>query len=418
MRERLIAAFVALAVGIIALYGIPRAYIVADLIETSETQRVVRLADFLAVLMEERDSVGDVTEDFLAPLLREGERITYTAPDGAVVSAGAAPAHDDIVSSAETPDGGIVEFSRSADVVSGRVEQAVMPVVVLGIVLMVASAFVAVLLARRLAQPFVRLAETARDMGHGGLRSTEDDLRIPEARAIDSALRSSADTLEQRIRREHEFAANASHQLRTPITALRLELEDLTLWPETPPSVREQLDHAIHEIDRLADAIAHLLQLARGGSPGTDDMRPLDEMILAAAERWSPHARRAGRQIVIANAPGALGTVPAPTTQILDVLIHNALTHGRGEVRLRGIPRAGYVAIQVSDEGPRPHGNAVFERRAEQRTATSGEGIGLALSAELAESLGGHLLLESAPHTTFSLILPVRERTDAPVTEQ
>ena len=84
------------------------------------------------------------------------------------------------------------------------------------------------------------------------------------------------------------------------------------------------------------------------------------------------------------------------------------LRHGRGEITVSGTRRAEYVTVQVSDEGPRPSGNQIFHRRPEQRSASSGERIGLALSAELAESLGGHLLLEGTATTRFSLILPAR----------
>ena len=95
------------------------------------------------------------------------------------------------------------------------------------------------------------------------------------------------------------------------------------------------------------------------------------------------------------------------------MLLHNAIKHGRGTITITAVRRAEYVTVQVADEGPRPSGNSIFQRRPEQRTATSGEGIGLSLSAELAESLGGHLLLDSSPTTRFSLILP-QQRSDTP----
>jgi signal transduction histidine kinase len=405
MRERLVLAFVALAVGIIALYGIPRAYIVADLIQTSEERRVVRLADFLAVLMAEREAESEVTEEFLEPLLIDGEHIVYVGADGTRVQAGEEPAPDDITSTAEVEGGGTVQFGRSDDVISGRVQEAVMPVVVIGIALMIGSAVVGILLARRLSRPFTRLAGVARDLGEGSLDVEPVDLRIPEARAIDRALRASATTLEQRIRREHEFAANASHQLRTPITALRLELEDLSLWPETPPPVREQLEHALREIDRLSDAIGQLLELARGGTPGADAWVPLAPMLDQAAQRWTPQAAAQQREIRVETTRVAAVNAPAPTTQILDVLLHNALQHGRGRVSVSAARANGYVTVSVADEGPRPSGNAIFQRTPGKSTG-GGEGIGLALSAELAEALGGHLLLDSSPTTRFSLILP------------
>lgn len=406
MRERLVIAFVALAVGIIALYGIPRAYMVADLVQSSEQRRVVRLADFLAVLMTEREAGNEVTEEFLEPLIVEGERITFTAADGRVVTAGVDPEPDDITATSELADGGTVEFSRSSEVIGERVQEALMPVVVIGVGLLLASAIVGVLLAGRLSDPFVRLAGTARELGRGRLSPPGDDLRIPEARAIDQALRTSAATLEDRIRREHEFAANASHQLRTPITALRLELEDLTLWKETTPEQRDQLEHAIQEIDRLSDAIGHLLDLARGGTPGADDWLPVDELLEDAADRWSAHADELDRTIeVVTTSELADAAAPAPAGQILDVLIHNALQHGRGDVTVSASTASAYVTVRVADEGERPIGNTVFQRTPGQST-NGGEGIGLALAAELAEALGGHLLLDSAPTTTFSLILP------------
>jgi signal transduction histidine kinase len=365
----------------------------------------VRLADFLAVLMAERETDSEVTEEFLLPMLKEGERVTFTDADGTVVQAGAAPAADDITSTADVDGGGTVEFSRSGEIIADRVQQAVMPVVVIGVVLLIVSAAAGILLARRLSRPFVRLASVARDFGTGALEHDTHDFRIPEARAIDEALRSSARTLEERIRREHEFAANASHQLRTPITALRLELEDLSLWPETSGPVREQLGHALREIDRLSDAIAELLELARGGTPGADEWVGLDGMLVQAGNRWRAQADTSRRSITVK--PDAVRSVnaPAPASQILDVLIHNALKHGKGRVTVSGAPGKGYVTVHVSDEGPRPHGNAIFQRTPGKSTA-GGEGIGLALSAELAEALGGHLLLESAAKTTFALILP------------
>ncbi|HEX5859361.1 MAG TPA: HAMP domain-containing sensor histidine kinase [Microbacterium sp.] len=414
MRERLVLAFVLLAVGIIALYGIPRAYIVADLIQSSEEQRVVRLSHFLAVLMAEREAEAPVTEEFLLPLLIEGEeRITYVSADGTTVQAGAEPAETDITSTADVAGGGTVEFSRAGAVISGRVQEAVMPVVTIGMALMAGSAVVGVLLARRLSDPFVRLAAVARDLGDGSLKLEPDDLRIPEARAIGTALHSSAELLEQRIRREHEFAANASHQLRTPITALRLELEDLSLWPETPPAVRDQLGHALREIDRLSDAIAHLLQLARGGKPGSGERVPLGAMLEDAARRWQASADAVDREIAVSTDGLGDATAPAPAAQILDVLIHNALQHGRGPVRLSASPASGYVTVQVADAGPRPRGNTIFQR-VPGKSTNGGEGIGLALSAELAEALGGHLLLESSKTTTFSLMLPYRPGPEAP----
>jgi signal transduction histidine kinase len=406
MRKRLILAFLILAVSIIALYGVPRALMVAEVVQTSQTERVDRIAELLAVVIAEREQSGPVTEEFLRPLLRHGESATYATADGRMLTIGT-PDEDGVRATAQVSgDGSIISVTKSNAALSERVAEVILPGILIGAALLVASVIAALLLAHVLSRPFVRLVEIARDLGRGNLRPERHPMKTPEARAIDEALRESAGTLERRIRREHEFAANASHQLRTPITALRLELEDLSLWPETPPKVGEQLEHALAEIDRLADAISQLLQLARGEAPGGGVTEPLDGAIRAAGERWSAQAASAGRMIRVEKVDAGLGSAATAASQIMDVLVHNALTHGRGTVTITGARRTDYVTVQVSDEGPRPSGNAVFQRSPEHRSATSGEGIGLALSAELAEALGGHLLLDSSPTTRFSLILP------------
>lgn len=409
MRKRLIITFVAIVVTIIGLYGIPRIFTLHQIVHSSEVGYTERMADLMSIVIAERIQIAEpVDQPFLDALVADGEGIRHVAADGTVAQAGAALGPDDITTTASVADGGTVTFIRSAEAVSNRLATTVAPVILVGIVLLLASTIIVVILAGRLARPFVRLVETAKELGHGGIRSEPVPTRIPEAAAIDRALRTSAETLERRIRREHEFAANASHQLRTPITALRLELEDLSLWGETPPSVRTQLEHAVKEIDRLADAITHLLALARGEEADVEATEPLEQMLRHTVGRWGSQAATAGRSIRLATLDPDLGVVPSAASQVFDVLLHNAIQHGQGTIGVSAVRRAEYVTVQVADEGPRPHGNSIFQRRPEQRTATSGEGIGLALSAELVESLGGHLLLEGDETTTFSVILPAR----------
>ena len=408
MRRRLIVAFVSMAVMIIALYGVPRAVMTAELVQSSQAQRVDRMAVLLSALVSERERVGPVTPDLFEALLRPEDGVTYVDADGDTVRFGASADADDLRKTVDVKGGGTLTVTRSGSYVTQLVSDAVTPVILIGVVLLFVSVLGAILLGRNLSRPFVKLAGTARELGTGGLSPEPEKYRFPEAAAIDRALRDSADTLERRIRREHEFAANASHQLRTPITAVRLELEDLSLWGETPPVVRAQLDHAVQEIDRLADAITQLLALARGEAAAESPSAPLEQTIRDAAERWRQQANATGRSIRTDTLDETLGSAPAAASQILDVLLHNAIKHGRGTITITAVRRAEYVTVQVADEGPRPSGNSIFQRRPEQRTATSGEGIGLALSAELAESLGGHLLLEGDETTRFSLILPAR----------
>ncbi|MEB2527216.1 sensor histidine kinase [Kocuria rosea] len=172
----------------------------------------------------------------------------------------------------------------------------------------------------------------------------------------------------------------------------------------------EQLDRALGELDRLSGTVTELLEHSRGRR--LERPVPVDLALLTAetAERWDRQAGAAGRTVTaMAPRPARVRTHPGLLQQILDVLIHNALRHGRGVVRVRARDARTHWAITVQDEGDRPADQGIFDRHVS--TGEGGEGIGLTVAAELAESLGGSLTLESAPTTTFLLRLPAAPST-------
>ena len=267
MRDRLIGALVGMTIAVVVLFSVPRAYVVANLVERQEERKVERSADLLAVLVAERQTDAEpVTSEFLEQTLNEAEYVEYVAPDGSTVSAGQpAPGDDsDITVTHELPEGGELTMARSGTLVEERVSDALLPLVVVGLSLTVLAVVVGYFLARRMARPFTELADKADQLGEGRFDLDVPHYRVPEAEHIGTALRGAATQLDDLVRREREFAVNASHQLRTPITALRLEIEDVTLWPETPPQVADHLRGVLGELDRLSAAITELLDVARG----------------------------------------------------------------------------------------------------------------------------------------------------------
>lgn len=410
MRERLIAAFVGLTIAVVALYGIPRAYIVAEQVQQNEERKIERSLDLLAVLLVERSSdAAPITEEFLSRLLNEAERIEYVAPDGAsTIAAGALVSGEthDIVKSIPLENGGSVTLSRASDLIEQRIADAVLPVVLIGIALILGSVLLGLALARRLSRPFQDLARVADELGSGRFDVEVPHYRVPEAEEIAFALRSSTDALRELVRREHEFAANASHQLRTPVTALRLELEDLAMWPETPPVVAEELGRALRELDRLSETVTELLALARGQRLAAVASADLAAIVRDAEQRWAPAVKAERRCISVSTPDTPLPSLvpPGPVSQILDVLIENALRHGRGPIAVSAVDRGTHVELAVADRGPRPSDQGIFAR-ATRGDASAGEGIGLAVAQELATALGGHLLLAEGEATTFTLLL-------------
>lgn len=408
MRERLVIALVGLTVVMIALYGIPRAYILADLVQTQEERKVQRSAELVTKVLEEREANDErIDPGFLSSLLSTKEGLKYVDDDGTVIQSGFVPDPDhDIVHTMEIPSGGELTFSRSADLIQTRVMDALLPLLVTGLALVVLAGVVGWLVARRLARPFAELATSAEKLGRGQFGLEIPRHTIPEAEKIAQALRLSASQLEELLAREREFAANASHQLRTPITALRLTLEDLTLWPETHPDVAQELTEALPELDRLSAAIDELLGMSRGQRIGERVGLDLVALINETVDRWRPHVEAAGHTIV-ADLPDEIvaHTVAGPLTQVLDVLIENACAHGVGAITVRARSHEKYLLVSVGDEGETKIEHDVFTRGT-RSGQSDGHGLGLTIASQFATALGGYLVVADRPTTTFVLALP------------
>lgn len=408
MRDRLVATLVGMTIAMLALYGIPRAYMLADLVTGFETRSVTRAAENLSVAIDERRKTGDpVTADYLRRFLRDGDTLSYHPADGPAVVAG--PERDvseDIVRTRDLTDGGTLTLSRSREEIDQEISAALTPLILIGLSLTLVAATVGFVLARRLSRPFKELADEADRLGLGHFDVDPPHYSIPEAEAIAEALRSSSDRLGELVRREREFASNASHQLRTPITALRLELEDLSLWPQTPPEVAEELNRYLPELDRLSSAIDELLGLARGNRLGDAVEVNLCELADDVVDRWRPQVQAAGHELRhVAHGAVMARIVPGPVLQILDVLVENAATHGTGTITIEAQDIGKYVRLVVRDEGRRTIGNEVFQRGTSRKADGEG-GLGLTIAADLASTMGGYLTLTDDEHTTFELLLP------------
>lgn len=410
MRERLVAALVGLTIVMIAIYAVPRAYWLADLISSQEQAKASRSVEVLAELLEERTETrpDTVTEAYLSGLLKSGETITYAQADGNSIRAGAPVVEErDIVATEVLRDGSTLTLSRSSDLVQERVRQALVPLLLLGLMLIVLSGVVGYVLARWLSRPFGELAAAAELIGEEQFDLDLPRYSVPEAEAVRRALRDTSHRLDTLLTKEREFAANASHQLRTPVTSLRLTLEDLTMWPETPDAVSAELTEAIGELDRLSNAVTELLALSRGRRLGDAVETDLNAQVGVAVERWSTHVRDSGREIVHSpTTPLVARVITGPVQQVLDILIENACTHGRGTITAGATGNGKFLHVSVSDEGTdRPDADAVFKRGSSAREG-EGHGLGLAIADQLATSLGGYLKLSDARTTTFVLVLP------------
>jgi signal transduction histidine kinase len=217
-------------------------------------------------------------------------------------------------------------------------------------------------LARRLSEPFASLARSAEALGRGRFDIELPHSRIPEAIALGATLQTSAHHLEHEFQRNREYAQLASHALRTPITALRLELDGLLLDDRLDEETRSSLMRCLSGVVRLQDTIGELVELGRGrGLLGrtTITLRELGE---AVGRRW-------GNQLPLdcdlrtrVEGGGDLTVMPGPVEQVLDSVLADVCAHGTGPVTVRLEAEEGHLRLHVDcrprDEPPAERADA------------------------------------------------------------
>jgi signal transduction histidine kinase len=256
-----------------------------------------------------------------------------------------------------------------------------------------AAALVGIGVSRRLNRPIDELRRWAADPD----RDPPEATGIAELDSLRSDLIAGRERIAELLRRERSFSSHVSHQLRTPVAALRVAVETELTAPRDDPS--ELLRESLGQLDRLESTITGLLALAR------HDTRPDDRVELLRLVRERVAAHPAARSVLVTGHTVSLVTDAVAVEHIVDVLVDNAARHGRGGV-LVTVDAAGRTAtIDVGDEGPTPDPAAIFADRA----SDAGHGIGLRLARTLAESIGGELTLLARPTTTFRVSLPIAD---------
>jgi signal transduction histidine kinase len=231
---------------------------------------------------------------------------------------------------------------------------------------------------------------------------------VPELDRVADVLDSSAERIARMLTAERRLAADASHQLRTPLTALSMRLEEIIATADEQETVKEEATIALGQVERLTDVVQRLLTNARDPRTGSAVDFDLDEVIKQQVEEWRPAYRNEGRVITTAGTgPKGLRAVgtPGAVAQVLATLIENGLMHGAGTVTLSTRVTGNQAVVEVTDEGqgvPPELGSRVFERTVSGRNST---GIGLAVARDLAEADGGRLELLQQRPPVFAIFL-------------
>lgn len=427
MRRRILASLVGLTALAVIVFGVPLAYAARRLYHDEEVQRIQREAAEAAQHVPDTFAAGDPvelpSEDRLAFTLYDatGRRVTGRGPvaadatvraalhgnvadasvSGSLVAAVPVPRREHVV--------GAVRAAAPSSIVTDRSRRAWLAMAALGAGAVGISALIGLWQSRRLTRPVDRLARSATQLGHGDFSVRTQPAGIPELDAVADALDSTATRLDTMLARERSFSADASHQLRTPLAALRMQLEMARLDPTVDRATL--IDESLAEVDRLESTIDDLLALARDTHEGRAPL-PVDAVVEELDQAWHGSLAAGGRPLRTTVDPGTptVHASSAAVRQVLDVLVDNAATHGSGTVTLRARAAGTGLAIEVSDEGAGIQGDnpeRVFQRR---RRDDQRHGIGLALARSLAEAEGGRLVLErAAPEPVFAIVLPGSE---------
>ncbi|MEU1708020.1 ATP-binding protein [Streptomyces sp. NPDC005706] len=406
MRRRLIQSTLAVVLVVIAVFGVSLVIVETRTITSSAQERVESEAVRLASIVDSRILAEEnVNSEVLRNPVSKDQYAVIEVPGRKPIEIGSKPEGDVIHATQRGEEGETVTVQEPRSAVTREVGRTLLIIGLVALLAVIAAVLLAVRQANRLASPLTDLAETAERLGSGDPRPRHKRYGVPELDRVADVLDSSAERIGRMLTAERRLAADASHQLRTPLTALSMRLEEITLTDD-PDTVKDEATIALTQVERLTDVVQRLLTNARDPRTGSAVTFDLDEVIQQQLAEWRPAYRSAGRAVVSSGKRHlhAVGT-PGAVAQVLAALIENSLMHGGGTVALRTRVTGNQAVVEVTDEGPgvpADLGARIFERTISGRNST---GIGLAVARDLAEADGGRLELLQAKPPVFGLFL-------------
>ncbi|MFC0109946.1 ATP-binding protein [Kibdelosporangium aridum] len=407
MRRRiLLAILLAVAVTTLAL-GVPLGLTALRLVETLTREELKTSIQQIALQLDDdlaNSRPPDLTD--LQSAIPQNRRLIVTLPGHPDQVVGPDPGADVLAEQIEILRKGTVTIQLPAGPTRARQTQ-VAGLVLLVIVITIAIASgVAIVTARRLAQPLGHVANRAGRLGAGDFRPDPRRYGVAELDRVAEALDTSAGALAELVQRERDLVGDVSHQLRSRLTALQLRLEALQLTSDSENAADAAA--ALEQAERLGDVLDELLAAAREAR--ATDAEPLDlaGALPEIANEWREPLRNKGRalRVRVDGRPLAKATT-ARLREAIGVLLDNALRHGAGPVSVSVRASDATVAIEVSDGGsgvPDELVAHIFDRGV---SGVGSTGVGLALARALVESDGGRLELSVPRPATFTIFLPV-----------
>ena len=425
MKRRILTATLGVTFAALVIFGLPLGWSLGRVYRSQEQTRLQQAATIAAAAVPAEGLHGP--DPLEAPPVPASIQLSYYDASGRL-AAGRGPAIADTHASralggrlsqgsvghrfvvavpitANETTVGVVEASSARAVVTTRTARSWLLMGALGLVALAVAALIAIWQARRLTRPVDSLVTAADRLGAGDFELRAPMSGIAELDRAATAIEATAGRLGELVHRERAFTAHASHQLRTPLTALRLDLENALETPGVDP--RTAVGDAIGQVDRLEETLKELLALATTEHAAVRRV-PLGNILEPLEQRWHPILAEQGRRLHVRVAHTSIAQWPAPATlaQILDILVDNATTHGQGTVEVAADNGVGCISIDVTDEGGGISALPESATLAHDGRRDS-HGLGLPLARSLAESAGGALLLKRpGPRPVIAVLVP------------
>ena len=301
---------------------------------------------------------------------------------------------------------GAVRLTYPDYVVANKVNDQLRLLSIVALMALILAAIVGYIVSGSITRRIRLLQEATESLAAGDLRARADETRgTSELKSLAESFNDMAERLELLISQQRTFAADASHQLRTPLTALRLRLERAhDLLESDPAGAAERLSAAEAEADRLSNLIEGLLLLSR--TEAADVQREtvdLAAVTRSRVEQWQALALESGVKLRFEGPVNAeVIAVPNAVEQIVDNYIDNALSVSPAKSRIivRVITAGSRSSVHVLDQGPGlsiEECSRAFDRFWRANSDRHGSGLGLAIVAQLARASGGKAQLAPRP---------------------
>jgi two-component system, OmpR family, sensor kinase len=294
---------------------------------------------------------------------------------------------------------GAVRVTQSVAAVQAAVRNVELALILIAAIVLAVGLASGSLLAAQIARPLRRLEAVARRVAQGDLAARAPVEGSREQRSLSRSFNEMTDRIASLLQAQRDFVADASHQLRTPLTGLRLRLEEAGS-SATEAATRRELDAAIGELDRLSHTVDELLALSsRGRRRPAGANIDLGDIAAGAAERWRARATDHGIILTLdrRRRGGMVWAARADVERALDALIENALRYSPGGGTVRIATRPGQLEVQDCGPGiPPEERELVFQRFRRGGAGGSGQpghGLGLPIARELVREWKGDIVI-------------------------